>query len=425
MIEYKHIKRLDIETSSLCNAECPSCSRRASGGIKNKIFKETYITLKQVKEWFSEDFIKQLGLLTMCGNYGDSMTNPELIPILKYFRSVNPNIRLRMNTNASGRDQEFWQELGKLFKGNGELIFSVDGLEDTNWIYRKGTHWDKIMVAMKSFISTGASAHWEFLVFRHNEHQVEEARQLSLELGFDMFYANKAMGFHAVTDKNGDEKHDMRVYGRYGEYQYTIKPPLNQYENVNRQQDGRNLGECIQNQELTDKDTTGYLKDITEDLSNSIIPLEPIEWGIYSAPYSEIPDSSKWRELTPHEERLGKCDINCQAIESTHIFVNSYGLVFPCCYHASQYDDEFAGGDMVLPLRKFIHSFGDNAISLEHHTMKEIIDSEIYTTGYMETFENRDIREKRLKSCSIFCGKETNTIVKETLESIQVEKSLI
>lgn len=80
---------------------------------------------------------------------------------------------------------------------------------------------------------------------------------------------------------------------------------------------------------------------------------------------------------------------------------------------------------MVLPLRKFIHSFGDNAISLEHHTMKEIIDSEIYTTGYMETFENRDIREKRLKSCSIFCGKETNTIIKETLESMHVEKSLI
>lgn len=70
MIEYKHITRLDIETSSLCNAECPSCSRRASGGIKNKIFTETYMTLKQVKEWFPEDFIKQLKLLTMCGNYG-------------------------------------------------------------------------------------------------------------------------------------------------------------------------------------------------------------------------------------------------------------------------------------------------------------------------------------------------------------------
>ena len=56
-MNYKDITRLDLETSSLCNAECPSCNRRQEGGIKSQTFTETYMTTDQVKEWFSEDFI--------------------------------------------------------------------------------------------------------------------------------------------------------------------------------------------------------------------------------------------------------------------------------------------------------------------------------------------------------------------------------
>ena len=118
MFDYGEIRQLDLEASSLCNAECPSCGRRASGGLKNTIMTETYVSLDQAKEWFTEDFIKGLHMLSMCGNYGDSMTNPDLIPILRYFRSINPDIRLYMNTNASGRDAEFWQDLGNIFKHN-------------------------------------------------------------------------------------------------------------------------------------------------------------------------------------------------------------------------------------------------------------------------------------------------------------------
>ena len=103
MINYKDIKRLDLETSSLCNAECRVCSRRRDGGIKNQTFTETYMTIKQVKEWFSEDFIENLGLITMCGNYGDPIVAKDTLKVFKHFRSVNPTIYLSMNTNGSAR----------------------------------------------------------------------------------------------------------------------------------------------------------------------------------------------------------------------------------------------------------------------------------------------------------------------------------
>ena len=406
MINYKDITRLDLETSSLCNAKCRVCNRRHNG-IKNQTFTETYMTIKQVKEWFSEDFIENLGLITMCGNYGDSMTNPDLISILKHFRSINPNLRFHMNTNASGRNATFWRELGEIFSvNNSTVVFSVDGLEDTNWIYRKGTHWDKIVLAMETYISTGANSHWEFLVFRHNEHQVEEARQLAKDMGVTEFFAKRALGFTNSKDKDNNIIQSMKVYSRKGEYQYTIMPPAKTVYDVEKQFNKKNIGIVMPQNMLSDSEKVGYISDIKSDLEKSYINNEPTESRkLFLQSFERTNHIGKInRELTEQEVELGKCDIDCLAIKNSHIFVNSYGLVFPCCWHAALYDDEFGDRDTVAPLINFIKSFGEYTISLKHKSIKEIIDGEIYTSGYLETFKDRDIRNKRLKSCAIICG---------------------
>ena len=54
------------------------------------MFTETYVTLNQFKEWFTDDFVSKLFSIQFCGNYGDAMTNPELIPILEHVKSLNP-----------------------------------------------------------------------------------------------------------------------------------------------------------------------------------------------------------------------------------------------------------------------------------------------------------------------------------------------
>ena len=44
----------------------------------------------------------------------------------------------------------------KLFSVNDStLTFDIDDLEDTNHIYRRSTHWPKIMNAMKWYIKAG------------------------------------------------------------------------------------------------------------------------------------------------------------------------------------------------------------------------------------------------------------------------------
>ena len=66
----------------------------------------------------------------------------------------------------------------------------------------------KIIKNATAFISNGGHAEWAFLKFKHNEHQVETARQLSVELGFKKFSMKNTSRFllepkHKVVDKTG------------------------------------------------------------------------------------------------------------------------------------------------------------------------------------------------------------------------------
>ena len=41
----------------------------------------------------------------------------------------------------------------------------------------------------QAFIEAGGSAHWDMLVYRHNQHQVDECEQLARDMGFKWFRA--------------------------------------------------------------------------------------------------------------------------------------------------------------------------------------------------------------------------------------------
>jgi hypothetical protein len=45
------------------------------------------------------------------------------------------------------------------------------------------------MFNTQAFIDAGGSAHWDMLVYKHNEHQVDACEQLAKEMGFKWFRA--------------------------------------------------------------------------------------------------------------------------------------------------------------------------------------------------------------------------------------------
>jgi len=199
------IKVLHLEITTLCNANCPQCSRENSK-LYNDAIHRSEITLSQCYDLFSIEFIQGLDKMFMCGDFGDPAAGKDTIEIFRYFRSINPDIVLGMNTNGSIGNKTWWKELASVLSNPFDyVVFSIDGLEDTNHIYRKGVHWNKLILNASTFISAGGSAHWDMLVFKHNEHQVEESKLKAKELGFTFFRSKVSKRFK-TTPVNGLEE---------------------------------------------------------------------------------------------------------------------------------------------------------------------------------------------------------------------------
>ena len=191
LIDIPYINKLEIEPTTFCNAGCPYCARHVQGTsdqISDLTLEHLPVHLLQkMKEQFDLHQGANTVSIWYCGNYGDSLMHPEFEQLFRYsaenFKSVG------VHTNGGGRTTDFWANLGKVCKqnNNASVTFCIDGLEDTNHLYRRKVQWKKIMSNVQSFISNGGYANWKMIVFDHNKHQVDEAKALANSMGFQDF----------------------------------------------------------------------------------------------------------------------------------------------------------------------------------------------------------------------------------------------
>jgi MoaA/NifB/PqqE/SkfB family radical SAM enzyme len=142
----------------------------------------------------------------MCGNLGDPIIAKDTVEIFRYIRSINETMRLKMHTNGSARSKKWWKDLAEL---RVEVIFGIDGLEDTHHLYRVDTDWKRVIDNAVYFINAGGVARWDMLIFKHNEHQVEACRQLSKELGFAEFIVKHSSRFKDVQLEVIDDDYNV------------------------------------------------------------------------------------------------------------------------------------------------------------------------------------------------------------------------
>ena len=201
------IKVLHIEPTDACNAACPQCARETDTTFdKNNLH---HLTVEQIKKLVDDDTICNLDKMFMCGDYGDPAAGKHTLEIYKYFRQLNPTITLGINTNGGIRNTDWWRQLGSILNTQKDYaVFSLDGLSDTNHIYRVNVNFDKVISNARTFIDAGGNAHWEMLVFDYNKHQVDQAEQLAKDLGFKWFRAKISKRFktHPIEFLNPPEE---------------------------------------------------------------------------------------------------------------------------------------------------------------------------------------------------------------------------
>ena len=352
------IRKLHFEPSSLCNARCPVCPRYVMGGRKNKKFIEQAVSLEQFKEWFSPEFLKQLTSILMCGNYGDPGTTPDLVDIVNYINECNNDIILNITTNGGMRNEMFWDSLGNVLNKNSFVIFSIDGLKDTNHIYRRDVNWDTLERNVKAFTNTGANARWEFLLFKHNEHQIDAVKKQADEWKFkDFKLKSSPYGFARNRDENVDS---MLVYKKNGDFDYEIFPANTPDEKIT-------------------KVSENILLTNTNDLE------------------FEVPDTQPVNEFF---ELLKQKDVSCQSKNQKEIYVSSTGQVYPCCYLSGFWYFENYNWEHV----QFRNMIKDNydLLNLNNNSLDEILKNDFYQTKLEAGLQKG---ECRTLGCAMFCSK--------------------
>ena len=127
--------------------------------------------------------------------------HPDFLDILQDFRNKNPTLWLYVHTNGGIHNESYWQEIATIMNGHGQIDFGFDGLEDTLHLYRRNVKYEVAMRNARAYIKAGGRAQWNFIVFKHNEHQIEQARKLSKEYGFFNFLARKTGRFYDHTNE--------------------------------------------------------------------------------------------------------------------------------------------------------------------------------------------------------------------------------
>lgn len=184
-ITIDNLTHIMAEMTDYCNAACPMCQRFDWDlNLIKDVTNKHHTTLDFVKKRIGNEVISRLKSWLCQGTYGDALMNPEILDIFKYLKKINPKIDLAMITNGGTRNTDFWKTLAQLDVG---VTFSIDGLEDTNHLYRRNVKWTKLMENVTAFIDNGGHASWSYLIFKHNQQQVQDAEQLSKQLGFKKF----------------------------------------------------------------------------------------------------------------------------------------------------------------------------------------------------------------------------------------------
>jgi MoaA/NifB/PqqE/SkfB family radical SAM enzyme len=188
VLKMRRIKVLHIEPTDVCQAACALCARETDSNFKKD--RQHHLSMHQISKVFDEEKIRQLDKMFMCGNYGDPAAGKHTLDIYQEFRRINPGVVLGMNTNGGLQTTFWWYELAKIMtQPQDYVVFSIDGLESTNATYRRNVVWHKVMSNARSFIEAGGSAHWDMLVYQHNQHEVDECEQLARDMGFKWFRA--------------------------------------------------------------------------------------------------------------------------------------------------------------------------------------------------------------------------------------------
>jgi len=351
MIAINEVKSLQLEITNLCNAACPQCPRNYFGGKTLTTLPLKNWTLQEFKNVIPLEQFTSLEQVYFCGTYGDPFSNSYLLQIIKHIKAVIPHVKVGIHTNGGIGKNKTYVEIASHVDF---IAFGIDGLEDTNHIYRRNVVWKKVIENASAFIECGGIAYWDFIVFDHNQHQVEQAKKYSVDLGFSKFNIKKTGRF---LNRKHKYESKLTVYNKNNLVDYVIYPPSDkQWRNTN---------------------------------------------------YDKLADIENISEYAK-----AAC-ISCNALNIKEIYIGADGFVFPCGWlHDRLYGPEVDGSNDQISIKKLMHSSGGlQYTNVFHGKLCEIVKG-----PWFMNIKRSWTNESKLERCGVMCGDRFNLIGEQNQE---------
>lgn len=349
-LNIEDIRYLQVDHNSTCNLRCPQCARNHQGQTLPEL-PQTELTIDDYKKIITPN----LETIMFCGNYGEVIVSDTFLPVVKWLiHESSFKGKIIITTNGSARDTSWWIELAGLLQGRGKINFSIDGLADTNPVYRVNSHFNKIIENASAFINAGGKARWDYLVFGHNEHQIDEAVTMALDLGFEQFQIK-------LTNRFINDEHYQNKKVEFDESQL-VQNPRSQY-----------LLSIPASQGLKGKGVEQSAR-ILEDFGS---------WGNY----------------------INQTSISCKWQSSGQIFLDFEARVWPCTWTASGYYHHDANNTQKIQARKILDYYGWDFNSLKKNTLEEILNHEYFAEKLCNSWKGTtEDPIPKLFTCGRTCG---------------------
>jgi radical SAM protein with 4Fe4S-binding SPASM domain len=199
-VQWGYPLSISVEPTTSCNLRCPECPSglrsftRPTGMLQKDFFSQTIDQL--YKELFYLVFYFQ----------GEPYLNPQFLDMVKY--AADKKIYTATSTNAHYLNDANAKRT--IQSGLDRLIISIDGTtQETYQQYRIGGQLNKVLDGAKNMVkwkremkSKTPFIIFQFLVVKHNEHQVEDVKKLAAEIGADDVWFKTAQVYDYENDPN-------------------------------------------------------------------------------------------------------------------------------------------------------------------------------------------------------------------------------
>ncbi len=182
-IQWGYPFSISFEPTTSCNLRCPECPSglraftRPIGMLEKNFFTQTI-----------EDLHKDIIYLIFYFQ-GEPYLNPSFLDMVKF--ATQKKIYTATSTNAHYLNDENAKRT--IESGLDRLIISIDGTtQEVYQQYRRGGNLEKVIQGAKNIVkwkkelkSKTPYVFFQFLVVKHNEHQIEDVKRLAKEIGVD------------------------------------------------------------------------------------------------------------------------------------------------------------------------------------------------------------------------------------------------